>query len=228
MDYVYICRSGDNEELRYSIRSVVKYAEHDNIWVVGNKPDWYKGNFISVPDTGTKFNNITQCHKVICDSPKISEDFVLMNDDFFILKPIQNMPTFSDGLLEDKISHHMAINGLAQYTRVLTKAKKDLYRLKVYDPICYDLHVPMPFNKALLAPIALINYAPRTMYGNIYNIDAVDIKDVKIYKDRNNINIDESDFISTEDNSFNLIKDRLKELFPEPTKYEKKTPRTSS
>ena len=46
MDIVYNCRPGkQNEELRYSIRSVMENLPHDNLWVVGGKPEWYTGNY---------------------------------------------------------------------------------------------------------------------------------------------------------------------------------------
>ena len=48
MDFVYICKEGVNEELKYSIRSVVESFPESNIWVVGGKPDWYTGNYIQV------------------------------------------------------------------------------------------------------------------------------------------------------------------------------------
>ena len=95
MDYVYICREGDNEELRYSIRSVVANATHDKIWIIGYKPDWYIGNYIQIENIGSKFENITNCHKILPDIGALSEDFVIMNDDFFILKSLGKMPTFS-------------------------------------------------------------------------------------------------------------------------------------
>jgi len=48
MDFVYICKDGVNEELKYSIRSVVESFPETNIWVVGGKPDWYTGRDISI------------------------------------------------------------------------------------------------------------------------------------------------------------------------------------
>ena len=221
MDYVYICRAGDNEELRYSIRSVVKYATYDKIWVIGNKPDWYVGNYIEVNDISQKFENITNCYRILPSIGALSEDFVLMNDDFFILKPLGKMPTFYDGTLANKIDTHMSASGLSKYARVLIKAKKELIKKGIEEPLCYDVHLPMVFNKTMLSYMEYSNDAPRSMYGNIYNVGGIKVNDVKIYKNKNNINIEESYFISTEDNSFNLIKDKLELLFPNKTIFEK-------
>jgi hypothetical protein len=100
MDYVYICRKGENEELRYSIRSVVKNTNCRNVWVIGYKPSWYNGNFVDFPDIATKFNNIINCTKAITDVGAISDDFVLMNDDFFFLKYRNSMPVYHGGPLK--------------------------------------------------------------------------------------------------------------------------------
>ena len=58
MDLVYICKPGDNEELRYSIRSAVKNLKFDNLYLVGGKPDWYDGKFIAVEPIPNKFKNL--------------------------------------------------------------------------------------------------------------------------------------------------------------------------
>jgi hypothetical protein len=221
MDYVYICRAGENEELRYSIRSVVKYATHDNIWLIGSKPDWYVGNYIQIEDIGNKFDNITNCYKALPHIGALSDDFVLMNDDFFILKPIGKMPTLYDGTLADKIDVHVSVSGMSQYARVLVKAKKELIKQGIKEPLCYDIHVPMTFNKSMLSYMDYSNNAPRSMYGNIYNVGGIQIKDVKIYKNDSVFALDSSHFISSEDNSFNLIKERLEEIFPTPSVYER-------
>lgn len=220
MDYVYICRSGDNEELRYSIRSVVKNANPDTIWVVGGKPEWYTGKYLEVADTGNKFDNITNCYKALSYLDELSEDFVLMNDDFYILNPIDRVENMYDGLLSDKIDNHVSVNGMSAYARVLVKAKKQLIANGIENPICYDIHVPMVFNKTMLSYLNHDNNAPRSTYGNMYGIGGINIEDVKVYSRTKDISLDSSSFISTEDNSFYLIKDKLKSMFPDQTIFE--------
>lgn len=215
MDYVYICRSGSNEELKYSIRSLIHNCKPTNIWVVGGKPDWYIGNYLEVKDIGDKFQNINNCYKEIINNKNISDNFILMNDDFFILKPLNNFYYYSN-FLKDKIINHIKINGNSKYARALNTAVKALKDMGVENPLNYDVHAPMTFNKANLSKVLDLSLAPRSMYGNLYSINPINIEDVKIYK--NDINIDiNKDFISTEDNSFKLIKDRIKLLFPEPS-----------
>jgi hypothetical protein len=221
MDYVYICRSGDNEELRYSLRSLQKNLPNGNVWLIGGKPDWYTGNYLQVDDVGNKFDNITNCYKILPTIDSLSNNFVLMNDDFFILKPITEVPIIYHGTLENKIINSVSINGISRYSRTLAKAKKDLLLNGIKNPLCYDVHFPMVFNKSLLEKMDHTNNAPRSTYGNIYNIGGIELNDVKIYKTSTNIDISGSSFISTEDNSFYLIEDSLKQLFPDPSMFEK-------
>lgn len=220
MDYVYICREGDNEELRYSIRSVVKNLPEGNIWLIGGKPEWYIGNFIEVKNIGNKFENITQCYYKIINDDRISNNFILMNDDFFAIKKIENIKNYYDGLLEDKIKKHMEINGISSYTFALKTAKKILLKNKIKQIFNYEIHMPMIFDKQKLKKIKDLSLAPRSLYGNLFNIGEESIKDIKIYDKKSDFINFNTDFVSTTDKSFNLIKDKLEILFPNKTKYE--------
>lgn len=219
MDYVYLCRDGENEELRYSIRSVIKNGNPDNIWVVGGKPDWYIGNFLEVPQDKGKFENQVNSLKEVCSNSDISDDFILMNDDFYILKPVEEYKYY-DGLLKDKLNNHTIQYGNSSYARALRGAVKQLQRIGIQEPLNYEVHMPMALNKANLVQVLDLSLSPRSLYGNLFINDGINIKDVKIYKDSKDIDLDNS-LISTEDNSFNLIKDKLGLLFPASSIFEK-------
>jgi hypothetical protein len=228
MDYVYICREGDNEELRYSIRSVVAHASHDNIWLVGYKPVWYRGDFVNLPDTATKFDNIINCTKAITNVGAISDDFVLMNDDFFFLKDVGIVPTYHGGLLRDKIDKYVEL-GSRRYATLLSRTYNNLLRQGIKDPLDYDLHVPMPMNKQKLRESIKKAYFPRSGYGNINNIGGIHIQDVKTYAAKNPLKPNSYDFkngdipfVSTEDGSFQEVYEEiLKDMFTEPSRFEK-------
>lgn len=227
MDYVYICREGENEELRYSIRSIVAHASYSDIWLVGYKPDWYRGNFVNLPDTSTKFNNIINCIKAITDVGAISDDFVLMNDDFFFLKDVGQMPVYHGGLLSDKIDRYLEL-GSRQYVALLSKTYRSLVRQGIKEPLDYDIHVPMPMNKQKLKESIKKAYFPRSGYGNIHSVGGIQIKDVKTYSASNILSTSSYDFssgempfVSTEDGSFDLVYNQiLKNKFQSPSKYE--------
>jgi hypothetical protein len=226
MDYVYICRKGENEELRYSIRSVVKNLPTGNIWVVGYKPDWYVGNFIPVKDTEYKFENIKKCMSAIVNSQDISDDFVSMHDDFFITKEIDTIPILYGGPLQDRVSLYKEISPSSAYTRLLSNTYKKLVSLGIKDPLDYDIHVPMIMNKSLLGKILSMPYLERSNYGNVFEIGGLPSSDVKVYsrsrmssRSYDFIN-GESYFLSTEDSSFEKIKGTIANLFPNPSQHE--------
>jgi len=228
MDFVYICRSGENEELRYSIRSVVKNFPDANIWVVGGKPKWYIGNYVEVDQNKNKYTNALNNLSAICKSTEISESFIFMNDDFFILKPFNLSDSFHGGLLSDKISRYKELTPDSGYVRKLNSTNEKLFRLKINNPLDYELHVPMLVEKSKLNRI--INKYPdmlwRSLYGNIYKVGGKEIQDVKIYsnpiyKSRSfEINKD-SVFASTEDYSFSvLVKTFFGDILSQPSNNE--------
>jgi hypothetical protein len=218
MDYVYLCRNGENEELRYSIRSVVKNGNPDNIWVVGGKPDWYVGKFLEISQDKGKFENQVKSLKEVCKNRNISDDFILMNDDFYILKPVEEYKYF-DGFLKDKLNNHTIQYGNSSYARALRGAVKQLQSRGIQEPLNYEVHMPMALKKANLMQVLDLSLSPRSLYGNLFINDGINIKDVKIYKHSKEIDLT-ANLISTEDNSFSLIKDKLGLLFPDQSIFE--------
>jgi len=227
LDLVYLCRAGENEELRYSLRSVFQNMPHDKIWVVGNKPRWFNGNFIPVKDSNNKFDNIKNCTKAAAESLEISDNFVLMNDDFFLLKKIDHLPNYHGGFLKNKVEEYEAFNSKSYYTKLLRNTLNLLNNLGYENPIDYDIHLPMIMNKESLKTIMHYRYSVRSLYGNIFNISGETVKDVKVYdkgtlaaRSHDYLNSD-FPFVSTTDSSFNrLYRDILKDMFPNPSIYE--------
>jgi hypothetical protein len=226
MDYVYICKHGDNEELRYSIRSIVKNLPTGSIWLVGGKPDWYSGNYISVPDYSGKFTNIKTCLEAVINSEEISEDFVLMNDDFFITKKQESLPILHGGLLSDKIKRYRDLRPSSRYVLLLSKTAAELQRMGYKEPLDYDIHVPMPMNKAVLKNIFKRITFLRSGYGNVAGIGGSQVTDVKVYKDTpeampsyDYLN-DQLGFLSSDDSSFSKIESFLSSEFPDKSEYE--------
>jgi hypothetical protein len=211
MDYVYICRTGDNEELRYSLRSIEENAPEGRVWVVGGKPDWYVGDFIEVPDIHTKFNNINNCIEAAINHPELSEDFVMMNDDFFVLSKVNSFPTFYGGKLRDRKDEYSLIALHSPYTRLLIRTYNQLFDAGIYDPLDYDIHMPMVFNKEKLKSLMPIPYLVRSIYGNMFSIGGTEVKDTKVYGTpgyehrSHDVNDQSFPFVSTEDSSFEKL-----------------------
>jgi hypothetical protein len=218
MDLVYICRDGDNEELRYSIRSAVKNLPHDKIWVVGGKPDWYTGNYIKLDQTRSKYTNARNNLKAICNSKDISDFFILMNDDFYIINKVNSVPYMYAGTLNDKINKREDIFSGNSYTKLLQQTLGSLSRKTKNVILDYELHVPMIMEKKKLSKILMFSGLWRSIYGNMFNVGGIKIKDVKVYNSTSrfytnsyNINNLEYDYLSSNDDSFEMIKKILLE-----------------
>jgi hypothetical protein len=229
MDFVYICRNGDNQELRYSIRSVVNSFPDSRIWLVGGMPDWYCGDYITVNQDKNTYTNAFNNLKAISESLEISDSFVLMNDDFFIINKIDKIEYFYNGTLLDKITKYKELLGGSGYITKLIKTFNRLKKSNTASPIDYELHIPFPMEKDKLKTILNRDsgFLHRSIYGNKFNVGGSQIEDVKVYisgglvkKSFDYIN-KKSDFLSTTDDSFILVEPMLKDLFPNKTKYEK-------
>jgi hypothetical protein len=230
MDFVYICKEGINEELKYSIRSVVESFPDSKIWVVGGKPDWYVGNYINVEQKESKYKNAVENLKTISTSDQISESFVLMNDDFYIIKKIDKIENFHGGYLLNKINLYQKLNGNSQYTRKLSGTYKKLKALGFENPLDYELHVPMIMEKEKLKIILELidQFLWRSIYGNKFEVGGTEIQDVKVYTSgplvlkSYNLNIDSHTYLSSADSSFNNIFNKiLKDKFNKKTKFER-------
>jgi len=221
-----MCREGDNEELRYSIRSVVANVETaGNVWVIGGKPDWYIGNFINVKPVGNAFENVRNNLRHVLNTPEISNDFVLMNDDFFILRKLNSVSVYHGGLLINRSQRHEELAGPNYYATFLRKTDDALRKRGIKQPLNYELHVPMEFNKTKLAETIDLPYKIRSTYGNIHNVGGEEIQDVKIYSHPRFVGSSSdlengTPFVSTEDDAFHKIKNYLEDLFPDPSPYE--------
>ena len=219
MDLVYICKDGDNEELRYSIRSAVANLPHDNIWVVGGKPDWYIGNHIRVRQNAQKFDNARNNLNAMCRNQNVSADFILMNDDFFIVKPVDSIGAYHRGLLED---HANAVKTSPAYKQMLVETLDVIAYASPGTIYSYELHVPMVMNKNKLAKVLRFPALWRSTYGNMYKVGGTEHKDVKVFS---GTTLEEmtSDlpFLSSNDETFKDMVDLLQDMFPNPSKYEK-------
>src|SRR5690554_930418 len=111
IDIVYFLRVDDknnSEELRYSLRSL-KHIPHGNVFIVGEMPEWVTNvTHINVQQTGTKNQNVTTGLRKAIRSELISDDFILMNDDFFFMKDIEEMPMLNLRLMKDVIDSYEA------------------------------------------------------------------------------------------------------------------------
>jgi hypothetical protein len=184
MDFVYICREGGNNELRYSLRSVFANTPVNNVWVVGGKPGWYTGNYIRIEQNkGSKYLNARANLQAIINSEEIPNKFILMNDDFYITKPIDRIPIYHGGSLADKADRYLNYSAASMHTKKLFETLNLLRENGVRNPLDYSLHVPMTIHKGLLQYSVDMGGAIRSVYGNMNRIGGyrLPVDDVKVH-----------------------------------------------
>lgn len=228
MDCVYICRAGENEELRYSIRSVEKNLPHANIWVVGSAPSWYTGKQVRVSQNLSKYRNAIANLEAIVSHPDISEDFILMNDDFFVLEPVEAVQSFHRGYLYDSIEERKDIYISNPYIDMMENTYNRLIKNGIKDPLDYELHIPMKMNKNKLKNVIRFGFLWRSMYGNMNNVGGIQMDDVKVHnpgspesKGSHDYKNHGTTYLSSNDGSFEDIKENLLLIkFPKPSSLE--------
>ena len=228
-DIVYLLKPGPNEELRYSLRSVEKNFEHGRVIFVGGKPsDITPDVFIEVAQTGpTKWANTRRNLMMAVQDSRISEDFWLFNDDFFIMADYDKTQAEFDGELMAHIEEVEQRHGMLQsrYTKLLRSLHKTLTDAGIENPKNYAIHRPMLINKRK-ARETLERFPAepmfRALYGNINQIGGHEVKDCK-FTPWLKPSTKGATVISTEDNSFatGAIGRKIRASFPEPSRWEK-------
>lgn len=230
VDVVYIVRRGDNnEELRYSLRSLVNIP-HDRVIIAGYTPSWVT-NVLSIEteQLGRKTPNALGNLKAALAYKGLSDEFILMNDDFYILEPLESIPVLHRGPLDDVIEYYRREHPNGSYCKGMTDTREFQYQLGLTNLLSYELHVPFVFNKRMLSYILelagrmrpdIYRLHYRTLYGNLYCIGGQQIDDVKIY-DRYVRGDIRGAFASSKDATFTgLLKWDIHKMFPESSFYD--------
>jgi hypothetical protein len=225
LDVVYVVGpKAQNEELRHSLRSLSNLP-HDRVWIAGCKPQWVTNvGFISVQQRLSKYQNSTANILAACAHPEVSDDFIYFNDDFFVMKPMEAIPTFHRGRLEDVIRHYRYTN--SSYVRGMRDTRTLLQNLGCRTLHSYELHIPMVINKqkmtealhhGLKSKIKAVH--KRTLYGNLHDIGGTEVEDVKVISPQGGW--PKGPFISTSDQAFTgRVGRHIRSIFPEPSSYE--------
>lgn len=152
LDFVYIVKEDEhNEDLRYSLRSIAKYYPENKVWIVGYKPSWVKNvSYLPVKQTEDKWKNSITNILAACNCPDISDNFILMNDDFFMIKPlvpIEMIGNASLGILSMNIAKKYK-NMNSSWYRAFEYVRDLLKELNIPEPYYdYEAHLPLEINK---------------------------------------------------------------------------------
>lgn len=150
MDFVYIIKElENNNDLRYSLRSIAKFYPENKVWIVGYKPSWVKNvNYLPVKQSEDKWKNSINNILAACECKDISKDFILMNDDFFMIKPlvpIEMIGNTSLGLLTNTIKKYTK---KSPWFDAFPQIQVLLKELNIPEPYYdYEAHLPLQINK---------------------------------------------------------------------------------
>lgn len=217
----------NNLELRLSLRSLEEYANNlGKVYIAGEKPDWIKNvRHIKTNDIYTKEMNIFGAVLEACKSD-ISENFLYMNDDFFMMEEfdVDFYPYFTDCEMR-------YIDNPSRYQEIQNKTLNDLYKRGINCVDSFECHCPMIFNKTIFKSFRKffdehkndrVGYFFRTLYGNVFipKYDRIISPDCKLWG-ADEIHDTYQRCISTKDDCEDILYYLLKE-FPKKSKYEKK------
>lgn len=156
----------EDQELRFALRGVEKHLTgYGDIFLIGHKPSWVQ-NVIHIPATDEdqtfwKERNIYNKIFIACNDERVSEDFLFMNDDHFLLKDYVagGFPYYRQGTIVDYITREDQYGNTVKNTFA-----------EIGDVTFYDLHCPMVYNKEFflwLRPAAWnkkYGYCLKTLY----------------------------------------------------------------
>lgn len=222
-----------NEELRYSLRSVEENFKYRDVWFYGGCPSGLKpDHHVAVNQTQpSKWERVRNMMMRACENDNITEDFWLFNDDFFVLKPVnEDIPAYHNGSIYRQIVRVEDRHGMTSndYTRRLRHLAQTLERANK-DCVNYGVHNPMLINRKKMSEVLRLfpdEPMSRGLYGNYWEIGGVRRRDMKIrvtaYGNMEAVRND-WEFVSTSDESFESgdVGRFLKNKFKERSRFEK-------
>ena len=227
IDIVYFVKPDlVNNELRYSLRSVEQNFPHRNVWFYGGQPiELTPDRRAPIIQTGkTRYEKVRNMLRMACENNDLTEDIWLFNDDFFILRPLEDVPAWYDDDLPARIrSIELRRGSKSAYTQQLQRTIETL-RDAGYGLLNYAVHVPMRINrKKMLQTLERFPDCPmfRALYGNMHRIGGINAPDVKIIGSQYTFPRDAC-LVSTSDSSFinGQVGRDIRERFPEKSRRE--------
>ena len=244
-----------DDELRYSIRSVVKnFSALRHIWVIGDKPEWANALLRHLPydhvahlpsNVYSKNRNICEKMDLAARNERVTENFIYLADDYFILKPWSGEDFLTKVIIRedmDQINDELREMG-DRSNESLNEWKRALWwtydRIKAegYSGLNYETHTPKLINKKRLIQ-TFTKFGIRhgmliwhTAYFNMHwKIERVILSEESGIKasfyashDREEIEsrLRRAIFANCNDDGRNAeFMDAIRERFPEKTRYE--------
>lgn len=224
IDVVYLTRREVRQDaLRLSLRSIDEHLPHARVWLAGYAPRWIVdvSHLATRESASNKYARLNEALLEVAQCDEISERFVYMNDDVFVLEPVDEIPALHRGPIASIARTRIT------YRESLRLARAELESRGVESPLSYELHVPMLMERAKLRETFELARVPpgmvRTMYGNVHAIGGDESDDVKVYG--RSQGLPPGPFASTSPASIHPTARAGRELratFARPSRYERK------
>lgn len=238
-DLIYLVRPGDdNEELRYSLRSVAaNMTGFRNVWIVGTVPSWVRYVCgLPLDPQNEKFLNMNTSLKAAVNHPDVAETVIIFNDDHFVREPVDasRLPVFDLGDTERFVQGLLTKKSISPKNTwlIATRETASWVMARGGSGTCFESHTPMPFKKTELA--RLMDEYPdlsKLAYPQLYPLAGVGTPSSNCGNSKV-ASLDSKDFfkkvaqdlpyLSSNDKSFadGMIGGYVRGLFPHPSIFE--------
>lgn len=230
MNLVYPVRPGDqNEELRFSLRSVAAHVPHELVFIAGHVPAWCANVVgLELEQTGSKYQNSTANLRAVLEHELAGDELVLVNDDMYALEPLEGPPAvLHRGPVRALLETRYGGRRRSDYGEGMAATLELLERLGYPDPLSYELHVPLVIDRELMLEVLeLMAREPhtglhkRTIYGALANLAGELARDVKVTFGAPTREHLAGTWLSTDDRSFPRARRHLERMFPARSRYE--------
>ena len=211
----------ENNELRYSLRSLEKFIGDTDVTIAGSAPEWLnisKVQYIPMPEP-PKNRLFRVGTKLVAALPYLPDNFIYMNDDYIIMKPIEYFEPIYCNTVRHRISQEMNASHISVHIR---GAQNTLEALSDFtdEPLDYDSHSPFPMMRDLVFNMAAVfpfwnDMQLKCIYGNFFKVGGIPGPNHKgAYQDHWR-------YWSLEDYPTADEQRQLRELLPEPSRYER-------
>lgn len=231
-DVVYILKNGNwktpPEELRLSLRSLCNFPVR-KVWFIGGWPGGFMpdGVIKHQQEGKTRYERVMDSLRHACCCPEISREFWLFNDDFFVLRKLEDPRNYDRGDLAEHVrALYRRYGHMSGYAKVLQETKNSLQEAGKGTKD-YTVHLPMLLDKE--AALEALESVPgpvsfRCWYGNMVGLESETIQDVKI-SDVAQYPGEEWDYCSTSDRAFisGNVGRYLRDKFKTPSRWEEVT-----